>query len=150
VKAESAGAHVNDTMKKFGYPDSTVKEFTNWIILLRPQQLTLGSLVLVCKEPATAFSAVSTEAFAELRQVTTQVERGLQGAFTYDKINYLMLMMVDPHVHFHVVPRYGQERTFEGQKFYDYAWPGPPDFSRGNQTKEETNRAILSHLKAFY
>ena len=141
---------MNDTMRKFGYPDSTVKEFQNWVILLRPQQLTLGSVVLVCKEPATAFSAVSTEAFTELQQVITQVERVLQDAFTYDKINFLMLMMVDPHVHFHVVPRYGQERTFDGQKFYDYAWPGPPDFSRGNQTKVETNQAILAHLKAFY
>ncbi|HKP00442.1 MAG TPA: HIT family protein [Nitrospiraceae bacterium] len=150
MKQERAGTCVNDTMRKFGYPDSTVKEFKNWIILLRPQQLTLGSMVLVCKESATTFSAVSTEAFAELQQVTRQVERGLQDAFTYDKINYLMLMMVDPHVHFHIVPRYDQERTFEGQKFYDYAWPGPPDFSRGNQTKDETNRAILAHLKAFY
>lgn len=150
MKQESAGTRVNDTMRKFGYPDSTVKEFQNWIILLRPQQLTLGSMVLVCKEPATTFSAVSTEAFTELQQVTKQVERGLQGAFTYDKINYLMLMMVDPYVHFHVVPRYSQERTFEGQKFYDYAWPGPPDFSRGNQTKEETNQSILAYLKSFY
>jgi len=150
MKQESAGTGVNDTMRKFGYPDSTVKEFQNWIILLRPQQLTLGSMVLVCKEPATTFSAVSTEAFTELQQVTKEVERGLQGAFTYDKINYLMLMMVDPHVHFHVVPRYSQERTFEGQKFYDYAWPGPPDFSRGNQTKEETNQTILAYLKSFY
>ena len=150
MKQESAGTRVNDTMRKFGYPDSTVKEFQNWIILLRPQQLTLGSMVLVCKEPATTFSAVSTEAFTELQQVTKQVERGLQGAFTYDKINYLMLMMVDPYVHFHVVPRYSQERTFDGQKFYDYAWPGPPDFSRGNQTKEETNQSILAYLKSFY
>jgi diadenosine tetraphosphate (Ap4A) HIT family hydrolase len=150
MKQESAGTGVNDTMRKFGYPDSTVKEFQNWIILLRPHQLTLGSMVLVCKEPATAFSAVSTEAFTELQQVTKQVERGLQGAFTYDKINYLMLMMVDPHVHFHVIPRYSHERTFEGQKFYDYAWPGPPDFSRGNQTKEETNQTILAYLKSFY
>jgi len=150
MKQESAGTGVNDTMRKFGYPDSTVKEFQNWIILLRPHQLTLGSMVLVCKEPATTFSAVSTEAFTELQQVTKEVERGLQGAFTYDKINYLMLMMVDPHVHFHVVPRYSQERTFEGQKFYDYAWPGPPDFSRGNQTKEETNQTILAYLKSFY
>ena len=27
----------------------------------------------------------------------------------YERINYLMLMMVDPHVHFHVIPRYSGE-----------------------------------------
>ena len=71
--------------------------------------------------------------------------------FTYDKINYLMLMMVDPHVHFHVsTPVTAKNAYSKDTKFYDYAWPGPPDFSRGNQTKEETNRAILAHLKTFF
>ena len=38
-----------------------------------------------------------------------------------------MLMMVDPHVHFHVLPRYAQTRVFDGVQFPDTGWPGPPD-----------------------
>ena len=38
-----------------------------------------------------------------------------------------MLMMVDPHVHFHVIPRYDGSRSFGGMSFPDRAWPGPPD-----------------------
>ena len=30
----------------------------------------------------------------------------LRGFVAYERINYLMLMMVDPDVHFHVIPRY--------------------------------------------
>ena len=33
--------------------------------------------------------------------------------------NYLMLMMVDPHVHFHVIPRYAAPQRFEDVDFPD-------------------------------
>ena len=38
-----------------------------------------------------------------------------------------MLMMVDPHVHFHVFPRYAGSRDLDGLTFADAGWPGPPD-----------------------
>ena len=41
-----------------------------------------------------------------------------------------MLMMVDPHVHFHVIPRYASQRDFLGLSFVDQDWPKPPDLSR--------------------
>jgi diadenosine tetraphosphate (Ap4A) HIT family hydrolase len=54
------------------------------------------------------------------------IERVLHAAFSYDKINYLMLMMNDPHVHFHVMPRYASERTFAGRSWKDAGWPALP------------------------
>ncbi len=47
--------------------------------------------------------------------------------FDFQKINYLALMMVDPHVHFHVIPRYSGSREFAGSTFADATWPKPPD-----------------------
>src|SRR3546814_9403513 len=44
-----------------------------------------------------------------------------------DLINYLMLMMVDPHVHFHVLPRYDGERSGAGLTVADAGWPAQPD-----------------------
>jgi diadenosine tetraphosphate (Ap4A) HIT family hydrolase len=38
-----------------------------------------------------------------------------------------MLMMVDPNVHFHVIPRYAGSRSLGGIAFADSGWPGPPD-----------------------
>jgi diadenosine tetraphosphate (Ap4A) HIT family hydrolase len=35
-------------------------------------------------------------------------------------------MMVDPHVHFHVIPRYSDARRWKGVEFPDAGWPGPP------------------------
>ena len=39
-------------------------------------------------------------------------------------------MMFDPHVHFHVIPRYASQRDFLGLSFVDQDWPKPPDLSR--------------------
>jgi diadenosine tetraphosphate (Ap4A) HIT family hydrolase len=119
----------NATMVKFGYPGSTVAETPHWAVLVRPQQVTLGSLVVACKDPVTALGAVGPAAFADLGQVVARVERALKAAFAYDKINYLMLMMVDPDVHFHVIPRYREAREFAGVTWRDAAWPRPPDLA---------------------
>ena len=86
---------MNVTMKKFGYPQTLIKEFKKWVIVLRPQQVTLGSLILICQDDAKAFSDISPEAFSELPQVIKEIESSLSKAFSYQKINYLMLMMVD-------------------------------------------------------
>jgi diadenosine tetraphosphate (Ap4A) HIT family hydrolase len=141
---------VNDTMVKFGYPATLVAEYERWAVLLRPQQATLGALVLVCREPAIAFAQVSPSAFAELRQAVSQAEGALRRAFDYDKINYLMLMMVDPHVHFHVLPRYATMREFAGVAFPDTGWPRPPDLTADPALTEEARARLLAHLKAHW
>ena len=137
---------MNATLKKFGHPETQLKLFDRWVVLLRPQQVTLGSLVIVSIEEASAFSELSQDAFLELRDVTIFVEKKLAHLFSYDKINYLMLMMIDPDVHFHVFPRYSGPRLFNEQEFIDYGWPGPPDLRQANITSVELNQAILSQL----
>ena len=138
---------MNETLKKFGYPETLVREFDRWVVVLRPKQVTLGSLVLVCKEPVTALSAVSPDGFSELAEVTRQMEDTLARAFQYDKINYLLLMMVDPDVHFHVLPRYAGPRRFGDMEFTDTNWPGPPDLTNIIESAPEMNCAILERLQ---
>lgn len=114
--------------------------------MLRPVQLTLGSLVLAAHEPAHAFSELSEASFTELHKVTAQLESALAKAFNYDKLNYLILMMIDPDVHFHVIPRYEKARYFNGLEFIDFGWAGAPSFSQPNETDAETNRHIIDYI----
>ncbi len=37
---------MNETIQRFGYPATLVAEYEHWLVLLRPAQATLGSLVL--------------------------------------------------------------------------------------------------------
>ena len=118
---------MNSTIVKFGYPNTLLGDYSHWVVLLRPQQVTLGSLVLACKDAAQSWSEIPRAAFSELKTVTGDIESELRSAFEPDRLNYLMLMMVDPHVHFHVIPRYKSPRTFENIKFVDSDWPKPPN-----------------------
>jgi diadenosine tetraphosphate (Ap4A) HIT family hydrolase len=138
------------TLAKFGYPATLVGETAQWIVLLRPQQVTLGSLVLVCKEPVTAFGAASPAAFADLQQAVSRLEPILRGLVDYEKINYLMLMMVDPDVHFHVIPRYGSPRRHLDQDFPDAGWPGPPALAQAVEPAPALRDDLLERLRAAW
>ena len=128
----------NATALKFGFPQSLVAETAHWLVLVRPKQPTFGSLVLVCKEPVQAFSDLSAAAFADLQAAVRGIERLLRKAVAYEKINYLMLMMVDLDVHFHVIPRYEGVRHNGGQAFPDAGWPGVPALAEAVDLAPET------------
>ena len=118
---------MNATITKFGYPATLLREYRHWVLLLRPAQVTAGSMILAAKSDATAYGDLPQAAFTEQAAVVAEVERLLRGAIKSDKINYLMLMMVDPHVHFHIFPRYQGNRSIVGLVLTDHGWPGPPD-----------------------
>lgn len=144
------GAAANATMTKFGYPETLVRDYAHWAVLLRPKQATLGALVLVCKDEARAFGEISAAAFAELQQATRDIEAGLAAFRPYQKINYLMLMMVDPDVHFHVLPRYAETQSFEGVSYPDRGWPAVPDLSAGVQPDPAARAALVAALQAAW
>lgn len=137
-------------MRKFGAPQTCIRNYRYWTVLLRPAQITLGSLVLAAIEPARALSELSRESFAEMADVVRDIERALRQAFRYDRINYLLLMMVDPDVHFHVIPRYASDRDFAGIRFTDPGWPGIPDMGRKNDIGAETLERILGHIRTCW
>ena len=140
-------ASLNPTLEKFEYPALLVREFDHWAVTLRRHQATLGALVLIAKSDATAFSDLDAEAFTELGKVTAAIESTLRTTFAYEKINYLMLMMVDPNVHFHVLPRYGRALAFEGMEFDDPGWPKAPDLGAGPTLDDEMAGKLIAHLK---
>ena len=60
---------MNETIQRFGYPATLIAEYEHWVVLLRPAQPTLGSLVLAAKGEATSLLATCRPAaFAELQR----------------------------------------------------------------------------------
>jgi diadenosine tetraphosphate (Ap4A) HIT family hydrolase len=140
----------NATAVNFGFPGTQVAETASWRVLVRPKQPTFGALVLICKDDAKAFSDITAEAFADLQVAVKNVESMLRAAVNYQKINYLMLMMVDPDVHFHVIPRYDGERTHEGQTFRDAGWPGPPALGEAVDLGQAGAERLAGRLRTFW
>lgn len=141
---------MNPTIRKFGYPATIVREFDHWIVLVRPAQVTLGSLVLAAKSDATAYHQLPREAFAEEADAITTIETGLSTFCAYERINYLMLMMVDPNVHFHVIPRYSEPRDWGGLQFADAGWPGPPALGSGVHLDDRQIADLARELTAQF
>lgn len=141
---------MNPTVEKFGYPATLLAEFEHWLILLRPGQVTLGSLVLAAKRDATAYHQLPREAFAEQADAIVAIEATLKGFCAYERINYLMLMMVDPNVHFHVIPRYSGSREWNGIEFPDAGWPGAPQLDAAIKLDERQLQTLVSQVAAEF
>jgi diadenosine tetraphosphate (Ap4A) HIT family hydrolase len=141
---------MNETIVRFGYPETLIADYEHWVVLLRPSQPTLGSLILAAKGPYTAFSDLPAEAFAELARVTQDIEGRVCDAVQYAKLNYLMLMMVDPNVHFHVIPRYEGERSAAGVTVPDAGWPKAPALGEALELSPDQVEALTSWLRSAW
>ncbi|MEZ4287667.1 MAG: hypothetical protein R3A47_05890 [Polyangiales bacterium] len=102
--------------------------------------------MLSLKRDAADFGGVTADETKALADIVAQIESRTRAAFQYDKINYLMLMMVDPHVHFHVIPRYAAPRNFAGRQFADTGWPAVPSLAAESSTDDEL-QAIRAALR---
>jgi len=138
---------LNTTIAKFGFPETLICDYEHWCVLLRPAQATLGALVLAHKGEETAFGDIPPAAFAELGRVTADIEASLSAFQPYQRINYLMLMMVDPHVHFHVLPRYDRTQEFGGVDFEDKGWPAVPNLAGAVTPDPELRDRLVNALK---
>ena len=141
---------INETMIRFGYPATLIAEYDHWLVLLRPAQPTLGSLVLAARSDATALADLPPEAFAELHRVIRDIEAALASAVDYARINYLMLMMVDPHVHYHVVPRYEGIRSTGGIEIADRGWPKLPELGEALALDDAQIAALVGWLRGVW
>ena len=72
------------------------------------------------------------------------IERALDATVRPDRINYLLLMMVDPHVHFHVLPRYNGARSRGTLTIPDGGWPKVPDLAAAVTLDADT---IADHVR---
>ena len=111
---------------KFRVDELLVARNEAWSWSVRPGQVTLGAGILSLNRHAARFSAVTATEMAALAAIVGSLEHALRSAFDYQAINYLMLMMVDHHVHFHVIPRYDGARRFAALEWFDRGWPAAP------------------------
>jgi len=132
-----------DIWTVFDEKNLVIKEYASWKLLVRNRNTTLGNCVAITKRHLESFSDISPGEMAEFALVVKDAERVLKHAFSYDKINYLMLMMKDKHTHFHIIPRYSGPRDFAGMTWNDEGWPAMP----GGQ-KEALSPEILYLIKA--
>jgi diadenosine tetraphosphate (Ap4A) HIT family hydrolase len=139
-----------DFQEKFMTEKLLIAETEYWKWSLRPQQPTLGSSILSLKRPATQLSEITFKEGEEFSKIVKIIEGSLKETFNFDKINYLMLMMVDNHVHYHIIPRYSDKLNLFGVEWVDQGWPALPDLSAKSidtTVLENIKNHIIKNLK---
>lgn len=138
---------MKDFLRKFQIEELLLTQLGNWNVSLRPLQTTLGALVISLNRPCLSLADLTDEESLQLNKVFKLVNEILQSSFSPDKINYLALMMVDAHVHFHVIPRYEEKISFLEKEYVDHDWPKPPNLLESIALSNQDIKNILEHLK---
>nr|WP_156889324.1 HIT family protein [Halomonas sp. 1513] len=125
----------------FRLDELTIIQGEHWILSVRPEQITLGSMVLSSSLGKTTLSQLTAEEGAEMAVLLGEAENLAKDKFGSMRINVLCLMMKDPIVHFHIFPRYDKEVEVRGVHWRDEDYPAPP-----SMRKVETSKDILEYL----
>jgi diadenosine tetraphosphate (Ap4A) HIT family hydrolase len=118
--------NLNEFRNKFRVADLRVFSNGAWTWSVRPEQPTLGAGIISLNRFALHLSDVTAEEMYQLSELIIILEKTIKGVFNHNIMNYLMLMMVDHHVHYHVIPRYDGTRQFAGLEWVDNGWPALP------------------------
>lgn len=132
-------------IETFRLKDFTIYESKHWIWSMRWGQPTLGCGVLSLKRHAYELNELLPEESEDMAHIVKVIEQTSKDTFGYEIMNYLMLMMFDKHVHYHVIPRYSKEKEFEGKKYLDKGWPYIPNLV----TEREEAQTLLKIKEAF-
>ena len=139
-------AIMNEFKSKFKTDEFLIYDSKYWVWSLRPVQATIGAGVLSLKRECPVLSELNQEEFSDLNDIIKVIEITLKKTFNYDIMNYLMLMMVDKQVHYHVIPRYERTIDFAGTSWMDSGWPGVPNLA-GNELDMHELHEIQNAIK---
>ena len=124
-------------------PELILKEFNNWVIILKEGGTTLGHSVIILKSNKPTFSDVSQDEMAEFPIVCKWFEDRTKTVFGAEKWNYCAMMMKEEFVHFQAVPRYSKAVNMYNKNWEDKDFPKRPNFE-----KIEMSEEILQMIKS--
>ncbi len=132
---------------KFRLDDLHLTACDGWVLSLRPAQLTLGAMVLSVASGTQDLAALNDTEASGLARGLGLAERLAREVYGAARINALCLMMQDPVVHFHILPRYAAPVPRHGRTWSDADWPGPPVIKPA-ETPEPVLLALRDELRS--
>ena len=131
----------------FRLDELTVTRNDTWVLSVRPAQLTLGSMIVSVAAGQQRFQELGATEGAGYADIVATAERLALDVYGAVRINVVALMMKDPVVHYHVLPRYDAPVDRHGTTWEDGDWPGPPVFGPA-PTDDDVLLAIREELTA--
>lgn len=134
------------------FEHTVVREYEHWTVQLFMNQYYLGRSLIKLNRHIEDFFELRQEERNELfEKVVPELKNALDDLFSPDMYNYCSLGNDCQHLHLHVIPRYSDPRSFEGQEFRDENWnshykPYPKDFEAGEDVFEALKSSLTDRL----
>ncbi len=124
-----------------------VLENTHWTLVLNENQATLGRVFFALNRHETDITALTPEEVASLWAFLGETKTALTALFAPEHFNYMFLMNLTPHVHFHIFPRYQMPREFAGQTWADSHFGDHYDPDETRAMDDATQDALIAALR---
>ena len=112
-------------LEKYDFGDYILKT-AHWIVFLAPQQSNVGTCVVALNRHESDLSGLTSDEWLEFGELVRKMEHILKKCFDVTMFNWGSLMNAsyleespDPHVHWHLIPRYNHDVEFDGLVFED-------------------------------
>ena len=130
------------------YSKDIIKKYKYWRVSVFENQEYLGRCVIWCERAdACDLADATAEELLEFSKIIKELKTAIYKSFTFDWINYSFLGNEIKHLHCLVVPRYKNEREFNGQIFKDPRWGYNWLLDESIITSEEMIEAVKQKIK---
>lgn len=131
-----------------------ILETACWKILLSENQHYLGRCVIVLKRHCENLSELKQEEWIDFAEVVNKLEASLKEAFNAPMFNWTCMMNNDyklekpnPHVHWHLRPRYKSKIEFNGLFFEDAEFGHHYDRTKTKEVSCDVQKKIIEKIR---
>ena len=118
-----------------------------WTLVVNDNQATLGRVFFALNRHETDIAALTDAEVLSLWAFVRETKAVLSALFAPNHFNYMFLMNLTPHVHFHIFPRYAYPREFAGQTFPDSRYGDHYDPAESRTVDADTEQALIDALR---
>lgn len=118
-----------------------------WTLVLNNNQATLGRVFFALNRHETDIAALTEGELTSLWAFLRETKGAITALFAPDHFNYMFLMNLTPHAHFHIFPRYAHAREFAGQTWADARFGDHYDPAEARAVDDATMDALTAALR---
>ncbi|MBI2075106.1 MAG: HIT family protein [Candidatus Harrisonbacteria bacterium] len=126
-----------------------------WKVFLAPEQSYLGRSMIVLKRHAGSLSDLTVEELVDFGGAVKKIEAAAKKAFHAIMFNWTCMMndmyraaKADPHVHWHVRPRYNRAIEISGTRFTDSEFGQHYNRDRMQEVPSDVRKEIIAKLRS--
>lgn len=139
--------------EEINYEKYPLRKYNFWTIYLHYNQAYLGRCYVALNREGNPdpYLETTNEEKAELEIIIADIHKALDRLYQPDIYNYANFRNTWLRCHWHVIPRYKEERVIDGQKFADNIWgrnyaPYNKDLTISSQLFEKIQKDLSSAL----